>query len=216
MAPPTTAPLPLAPDRAALSNRIAMALGAHSSVLKSMNLSGGRRTATATATANPHDDDDAKAAGDADMWRAAPANEGVGYVAESSGGAQKDSKRQDKVLRGRLLGKRRTEGRNIRGRWEESESEEDVGRSALGKRKRAKKVQQDEPAATAGGLEVQQDNGEEKDEAAQEKEPGAAVPDVVILQEGSAAQGKKDESTTEQTKKKKKKKNKKKKQENET
>lgn len=142
MAPPTTtAPLPLAPNRAALSNRISLLLASQSSVLKTMNLGRSENAPPAPSRRHKmlsvHDDNDN------DMQPVRP-NEGVGYVPEKT---TVDSKRDDQALRGRLLGKRQ-KGNNAaaasssrKGKFVvESESEEDEGRTALGKRKRPRRM----------------------------------------------------------------------------
>lgn len=128
MAPDPAPPLPLAANRAALSNRISMLLASQSSVLKTMSLTRPPATATATAArrAPPPDEDD--------FLRGPRPNEGVGYVADAQDVAKPANSREERLLRGKV---RKGNGKTLR--KEESESEDDVGRSALGKRKRPRR-----------------------------------------------------------------------------
>ncbi|KAK7416254.1 hypothetical protein QQX98_005325 [Neonectria punicea] len=123
--PPDPTPLPLAANRAALSNRISLLLASQSSVLKTMILS--RPPPSSTRRAPPPDDE-------ADL-RAARPNEGVGYVPSAKDAARVANAREERMLRGR--GVARGSGKSRR--REDSESEDDVGRSALGKRKRPRR-----------------------------------------------------------------------------
>lgn len=122
---PTPPPLPLAANRAALSNKISLLLASQSSVLKTMNLTRPSHPPTKRRIINDNDDD---------LLRGAKPNEGVGYVPEKKELKLGNSK-EDRMLRGRLMREAKE-----RQKWkEESESEEDVGRSALGKRKRPRR-----------------------------------------------------------------------------
>ncbi|KAH7134757.1 hypothetical protein B0J13DRAFT_89730 [Dactylonectria estremocensis] len=136
MPPDPTPPLPLAANRAALSNRISMLLASQSSVLKTMNLT--RAPASISARRPPDADDDP------DLLRGSRANEGVGYVPEAKDTPTLGNARELRMLRGGKKAARRGDGRSLR--KDESESEDDVGRSALGKRKR--------PPRAAGNADV--------------------------------------------------------------
>ncbi|OAA67693.1 hypothetical protein LEL_10316 [Akanthomyces lecanii RCEF 1005] len=142
MAPPDALPT------AAISNRISMLVAAQSSVLATLSPSTTkRRTAAATAAVN-HGKTQAELDDEALFKNNANPNEGVGYVAPRSGSAA-DKTKQDRELRGRVLGKRGQEIVAERERMQkmkkkkmmmEGESEdEDAGRSALGKRKRPRR-----------------------------------------------------------------------------
>ncbi|CAM1509195.1 Fc.00g029340.m01.CDS01 [Cosmosporella sp. VM-42] len=128
-----TTPLPLAANRAALSNRISLLLSSQSSVLKSMNLSPSSASPTTRPRrALPEEEDD-------DILKGTRPNEGVGYVPDKKT-APVGNAREDRMLRGGLKGKGDRHGGKGKGRWkEESESDEEVGRSALGKRKRPRR-----------------------------------------------------------------------------
>ncbi|VUC34722.1 unnamed protein product [Clonostachys rosea] len=140
MAPDKPPPLPLAPDRAALSNRISLLLSGQSSVLKTMNQSSSSSGASTTTKRQPtkHHRPDEE-----DLFREyARPNEGVGYVADAAKAKSDDAAREDRMLRGRLLGKRKDLNAGRRGQRPADEDEEDDegGRSSLGKRKRPKRV----------------------------------------------------------------------------
>ncbi|CAH0041526.1 unnamed protein product [Clonostachys solani] len=139
MAPDKPPPLPLAPDRAALSNRISLLLSAQSSVLKTMS-----QSSAAAAKRQPqpprhhHHRPDVE-----DLFREhARPNEGVGYVADAAKAKSDDAAREDRMLRGRLLGKRRdlNAGRRRARPADENEEDDEGGRSSLGKRKRPKRA----------------------------------------------------------------------------
>ncbi|RMJ19725.1 hypothetical protein CDV36_000609 [Fusarium kuroshium] len=138
MAPDPAPPLPLAANRAALSNRISLLLASQSSVLKTMNL--GKPPPPPTTKhrrlAVPENDDD--------LVGGSRPNEGVGYVPDKKDAQKIGNAKEERMLRGRLLGK---DGKSFKKRVEESESEDDVGRSALGKRKRPRKEVEPEQEA---------------------------------------------------------------------
>lgn len=178
MPPPApSAPLPLAPDRAAVSNRISMLLASQSSVLKTMNHS---RAAPTTASASAQRRAAAAADDDEDLRRGTRPNEGVGYVHD--GKTTTDSKKEDQALRQRLMGKRKV-GQRIARNGAGSESEEDEGRSGLGrkKRKRVREVEEegaahgtaDKGEDEAGHVEVEQDAVDENS-ATKNDTPNAA------------------------------------------
>ncbi|KAI8673418.1 hypothetical protein NCS55_00661800 [Fusarium keratoplasticum] len=134
MAPDPAPPLPLAANRAALSNRISLLLASQSSVLKTMNLSK-PAAPTTKRRAIPDDNDD-------DLVRGSRPNEGVGYVPDKKDAQKVGNTKEERMLRGRLG----REGKVVKkGKVEESESEDDVGRSALGKRKRPRREVEPEP-----------------------------------------------------------------------
>ncbi|KPM39133.1 hypothetical protein AK830_g7416 [Neonectria ditissima] len=124
MPPDPTPPLPLAANRAALSNRISLLLASQSSVLKTMALT---RPPPPTRRAPIPDDD-------TDL-RAARPNEGVGYVPDAKDAARVANAREERMLRGGRVAKGNGKSR----RKDDSESEDEVGRSALGKRKRPRR-----------------------------------------------------------------------------
>ncbi|KAG6028001.1 hypothetical protein E4U40_001251 [Claviceps sp. LM458 group G5] len=135
-------PLPLAPDRAALSNKIALLLSQRTSLLKSLapsntpqNGTSESTTRAATATSRrPLDNDEDLLA------TAARPNDGVGYVRPAEGASPS---LEDTKLRGRMmLGKRKKGSAGAamtsQRRIYESESESDEGRGSLGRAKRAR------------------------------------------------------------------------------
>lgn len=133
--PPPNTPLPLAPDRAALSNRISLLISNKSSLLKTLNPPSSSRPAaaqsskhTAAASASHNLDDE-------ELWKGnSRPNEGVGYVSDKPA---RDATKEDRMLRGKLLGKRKGGASALGSRkLPESESDEEEGRSSLGKRKR--------------------------------------------------------------------------------
>lgn len=159
--------LPVAPNHAALSNRIATLLASQSSLLKTLNPSSSRTPSSAPKTRPSAHNPTQSEKDDEDLFKnAARPNEGVGYTAPKSASA--DQTKADRELRGRILGKRGKEieaqRRMGRGRRKEEESEdEDLGRSALGKRKRPRReAPMEEP------VEVEAEAGEEKEEEAVE------------------------------------------------
>ncbi|KAM0428986.1 hypothetical protein ACHAPT_006790 [Fusarium lateritium] len=142
MAPdPAPPPLPLAANRAALSNRINLLLASQSSVLKTMNLTRAPApTSTTKRRAVPDDDNDD------DLVRGSRPNEGVGYVPDKKDAQKFGNAKEERMLRGKKMGR---DGKPVKGKVEESESEDDVGRSALGKRKRPRREVESEKEAEA-------------------------------------------------------------------
>ncbi|KAK1247068.1 hypothetical protein MKX08_000870 [Trichoderma sp. CBMAI-0020] len=133
-------PLPLAPDRAAISNKISLLLSSRTSLLKTLNPPS---SSAASQTTTPRRHHQAISSDDIEQLFSGPRpNEGVGYVPDAKAAAGKDAaSREDRMLRGRLLGKGKG-GRNQkggRGFAVESESDEEPGRSGLGKRKRPRR-----------------------------------------------------------------------------
>lgn len=138
-------PLPTPPNLHALQNRIALSLSARASLLSRSSSSSSvpkpknaqqlqqqRATSSAPSIA---EEPDLRFPGDA--------NAGVGYVPEGQDAlAAQAAGARDKVLRGRILGKGRNSGDKANGkgllrRAGEESDDEDLGRSALGRRKAA-------------------------------------------------------------------------------
>ncbi|KAG5960874.1 hypothetical protein E4U56_004107 [Claviceps arundinis] len=141
-------PLPLAPDRAALSNKIALLLSQRTSLLKSLAPSNTSQNGTGESTPRAATTTTAATArsrrpldNDEDLLAiAARPNDGVGYVHPAEGAA---ASLEDIKLRGRMmLGKRKKGGAGAAAtsqrRIYESESESDEGRGSLGRAKRAR------------------------------------------------------------------------------
>ena len=130
-APPAApSPLPVAAERAVLSNRISLLFAKQSSLRASLNRASSARPSPAALRQQrtADDDDDAVTAGGTNP------NAGPGYVSSKKELAEGAT---DRMLRGRLLGKRKADGAaTSRAKAAESESEDDEGRSGLGKRKR--------------------------------------------------------------------------------
>ncbi|KAF4981834.1 hypothetical protein FDECE_17622, partial [Fusarium decemcellulare] len=154
MPPDPTPPLPLAANRAALSNRISLLLASQSSVLKTMNLSRPAPSSTSKRRAAPDDDDD--------LARGSRPNEGVGYVPEKKDAQKFGNSKEERMLRGRIA-KDSAKGGKSR-KLDESESEDEVGRSALGKRKRPRRETQPEAKTEAeeqtGETEIAKSDGD--------------------------------------------------------
>ncbi|KFG81763.1 hypothetical protein MANI_009780 [Metarhizium anisopliae] len=134
-------PLPVAADRLAISNRLSMLFADRSALIKKL-VSQSSTTRNPSRRARPLDDDD--------VLFGTPANQGVGYVSEKP---TRDTKREDKMLRGKMLGKRRAGTSGPRSKAEESESDDEQGRGSLGKRKRPRRARAraDEPAEAGNG-----------------------------------------------------------------
>jgi hypothetical protein len=191
MAPDKPPPLPLAPDRAALSNRISLLLSAQSSVLKTMNQQSSSSSSSGAATAKRQHHHRPE---EEELFREnARPNEGVGYVADAAKAKSDEAAREDRMLRGRLLGKRKDLSAGRRGARQADEDEEDDegGRSSLGKRKRPKRVAETtqeavevETSSQAREDNVEQDQTEEghidldDTRTNQSREPGSSdIPD---------------------------------------
>ncbi|KAM5345777.1 hypothetical protein ACJ41O_011638 [Fusarium nematophilum] len=198
MPPDPTPPLPLAANRAALSNRISLLLSSQSSVLKTMNLSRPPPPSSSTASAqrrrNLPDDDE-------DFARGSRPNEGVGYVPDKKDAQKMVNSKEERMLRGRTGKMGRGGGKAMGRRVDESESEEEVGRSALGKRKRPRR--EVEPEAETPDGEAGEEAKEEEAKGDVDMEAGTKVVEDVG-QSATPSDG--------TTNKKRKKKNKKKKQ----
>ncbi|KAK7415917.1 hypothetical protein QQZ08_012185 [Neonectria magnoliae] len=190
--PPDPTPLPLAANRAALSNRISLLLASQSSVLKTMALS--RPPPSSTRRAPPPVDDEAD-------LRAARPNEGVGYVPSAKDAARVANAREERMLRGRRVAKGSGKSR----RREDSESEEDVGRSALGKRKRPRR---DADKVDVGGSDLNVEESTHVDMGEEAKGEEGLVQPVAIAHEHNACDV---QESDEGAKKKRKRKNKNKK-----
>ncbi|KAL7932337.1 hypothetical protein V8C35DRAFT_308091 [Trichoderma chlorosporum] len=152
--PPTSSkppPLPLAPDRAAISNKISLLLSGRTSLLKTLNPSSAQTTTTTTTTSTRRytvNADDVE-----QLFSGPRPNEGVGYVPDRKAAAGDAAAREDRMLRGRLLGKgaRAAAAAGRRRVAAESESDEEPGRSGLGKRKRPRREREAEGNEEAGG-----------------------------------------------------------------
>lgn len=154
-------------------------------------------TATAARRAPPPDEDD--------FLRGPRPNEGVGYVADAKDVAKPANSREERLLRGKV---RKGNGKTLR--KEESESEDDVGRSALGKRKRPRR---EVVSADAGETVPQVDTSADvdmDDNTKGEEDNVPVVNEVVNEAAEDTVQDVKD--SDEGSKKKRKRKNKKKKQ----
>lgn len=135
MAPDKPAPLPVAANRAELSNRISLLLSKQTSFLKTLNPSSSKSRSSRPINHNDENDDD--------MFKGTRPNEGIGYVRPKDGPGAVDKNKEDRALRGRLLGRggKEMQSNGWSGKKaapQDSESEEEIGRSALGKRKRTK------------------------------------------------------------------------------
>ncbi|PKK48703.1 hypothetical protein CI102_6041 [Trichoderma harzianum] len=140
MPPPSSKPppLPLAPDRAAISNKISLLLSNRTSLLKTLNPPSSSSSSQTTQTRRHKVNAD-----DIEQLFSGPRpNEGVGYVPDRKAAAGDAAAREDRMLRGRLLGKkgqRDGKGGKKFAAAVESESDEEPGRSGLGKRKRPRR-----------------------------------------------------------------------------
>ncbi|KAL5083265.1 hypothetical protein Trisim1_001831 [Trichoderma cf. simile WF8] len=143
MPPPSSKPppLPLAPDRAAISNKISLLLSNRTSLLKTLNPPSYSSSSQSTTQTRRHKVN----ADDIEQLFSGPRpNEGVGYVPDRKAAAAGDAAaREDRMLRGRLLGKGKgqTGGKKFA---IVDESDEEPGRSGLGKRKRPRREVEEE------------------------------------------------------------------------
>lgn len=143
--PSDTTPLPVAANRAEISNRISLLLNKQSSILKTLNPSKPSDQSRRRKPQPTHDDRDP----DEDLFKGSRPNEGVGYERPKEGPDAGDKSKEDMTLRRRLM--RRKEGANAiaqrlaKKQQPESESDDDAGRSALGKRKRPKRAADVDP-----------------------------------------------------------------------
>lgn len=218
---PKPAPLPVAANHAALSNRISMLLSAQSSLLKTLNPSSGSSAASSSShkKTQQHKSAHDLEKEDEELFKNnGRPNEGVGYTAPNAGPqSAHDRRREDQALRGKIMGK--GAGRNGRdahvgkgkGRSlprEESESEEEAGRSALGKRKRPRR-EEASPAKMDGqdetGVEVDDGAGVVEEETKEVEDAEDIPTSTAMPQQGSDPAG-----GSKRNKKKKKNKNKKK------
>ncbi|KAG6121484.1 hypothetical protein E4U13_004670 [Claviceps humidiphila] len=213
-------PLPLAPDRAALSNKIALLLSQRTSLLKSLAPSNTPQngtgesppraaTTTTAATARsrrPLDNDE-------DLLAiAARPNDGVGYVHPAEGAS---ASLEDVKLRGRMmLGKRKKGGAGAAAtsqrRIYESESESDEGRGSLGRAKRARvkasvegpgkmeAIEKDWPASA--GMAKKEHDGETKGDSESTAPAHAPVVEVVGVEVEAEEEGVDHEASKRQRK----------------
>ncbi|OPB43576.1 hypothetical protein A0O28_0098640 [Trichoderma guizhouense] len=131
MPPPSSKPppLPLAPDRAAISNKISLLLSNRTSLLKTLNPPSSSSSSQSTTQTRRHKVN----ADDIEQLFSGPRpNEGVGYVPDRKAAAAGDAAaREDRMLRGRLLGKGKGQ-RDAKGGKKFAvvdESDEEPGRS---------------------------------------------------------------------------------------
>ncbi|KAF4507104.1 hypothetical protein G6O67_005778 [Ophiocordyceps sinensis] len=177
MAPPPAAPpLPVAPDHAVVANRIALLFSKQSAVAASLH----RHLTPSRREDDADDDDDDQRQ---HLAAAANPNAGAGYLPPDDDKASSGQQQDRSLLRNRLLGSRGGRrdgaggGRAVAlnsGRKAalcESESDDDQGRSALGRRKRPVREVAPQTAAesnrAASGDEAQQGTPE----AARDQKP---------------------------------------------
>ncbi|KAL7788485.1 hypothetical protein V8C43DRAFT_287713 [Trichoderma afarasin] len=143
MPPPSSKPppLPLAPDRAAISNKISLLLSNRTSLLKTLNAPSSSSSSAQPTRRHKVNADDIE-----QLFSGPRPNEGVGYVPDRKTAAAGDAAaREDRMLRGRLLGKKgQKNGGGKKFAAVESESDEEPGRSGLGKRKRPRREVEEE------------------------------------------------------------------------
>ncbi|KAG5944632.1 hypothetical protein E4U59_007055 [Claviceps monticola] len=198
-------PLPLAPDRAALSNKITLLLSQRTSLLKSLAPSNTPQNGTGESTPRAATTTTAATSrrplnNDEDLLAiAARPNDGVGYIRPAEGAS---SSLEDTKLRGRMmLGKRKKGGAGAgaaatsQRRIYESESESDEGRGSLGRAKRARvktsvegpgkmeAIEKECPASV--GIAKQEHDGATK-EASESTAPGRAPAVEVVGMEAEA------------------------------
>ncbi|KAI1039250.1 hypothetical protein LB505_007363 [Fusarium chuoi] len=126
MAPEPPQPFPVATNRDAIANTLSLLLASRTSIGKSMPLT---RDLPRKQRTLPDNNDE-------DLARGARPNEGLGYVPEKKDVQKFANSKEERMLRGRL--NKDAKG-NLKKKAEESESEDEAGRSALGKRKRPRK-----------------------------------------------------------------------------
>jgi hypothetical protein len=201
MAPPNEPPLPLAPDRAATINQISLLLASQSSVLKSMGISSSINRPTPERPSTFTHDNHEQYNDDDDLVHDAAPNEGVSYIPDKAQAKKDAVSKEDRLLRGRILGKRKADGSLKPGRENESDEDDEPGKSSLGKRKRPRKPagmttnteepvpppQDDEPVHNGHDVDMGQKNtvdNETVPEPAQ-KPTASTEPEVSISQQPS-------------------------------
>ncbi|KAL6830471.1 hypothetical protein J3E69DRAFT_326909 [Trichoderma sp. SZMC 28015] len=178
--PPTPSkppPLPLAPDRAAISNKISLLLSNRTSLLKTLNPPSSSTSSQSTTQTRRHKVN----ADDIEQLFSGPRpNEGVGYVPDRKTAAAGDAAaREDRMLRGRLLGKKGLKNGGGKKFAVVDESDEEEGRSGLGKRKRPRREVEEE--AEEDREKVGEELGKEEAEDAETGHVEDAAP--VLLQQ---------------------------------
>ncbi|KAH0532487.1 hypothetical protein TsFJ059_001172 [Trichoderma semiorbis] len=174
MPPPSSKPppLPLAPDRAAISNKISLLLSNRTSLLKTLNPPSSSLAQQTTRRHKVNADDIEQ------LFSGPRPNEGVGYVPDRKAAAAGDAAaREDRMLRGRLLGKKgqmNGKGGGKKVAAVESESDEEPGRSGLGKRKRKRREVEEE---------VEEDGDKVGEDEVEDKETGHVEDAAPVLQQ---------------------------------
>ncbi|KAF3077145.1 hypothetical protein CFAM422_000821 [Trichoderma lentiforme] len=180
--PPTSSkppPLPLAPDRAAISNKISLLLSNRTSLLKTLNPPSSSSSSAQQTRRHKVNADDIE-----QLFSGPRPNEGVGYVPDRKAAAGDAAAREDRMLRGRLLGKKGQSGKGGKKfAAVESESDEEPGRSGLGKRKRPRREVEEEAEEDRG--KVGEELGKEEAEDAKTGHGKGDVEDAapVLLQQ---------------------------------
>ncbi|CAG7554817.1 unnamed protein product [Fusarium equiseti] len=184
MAPKQPPPLPVADNYASLTNRISLSIALRSSILKTMNHN---NSAPVKRRVIPDDNDE-------DLTRGTQPNTGVGYVPEKKDVQKHANSKEERFLRGRI-GKGATG--KAKKKLEESESEEEVGRSALGKRKRSRKEvtgpehePENQSLPTTTGERKENNTGEAQAEADIEMKDGITKEENTSLEGVAANKGK--------------------------
>ncbi|KAH8907073.1 hypothetical protein BR93DRAFT_927930 [Coniochaeta sp. PMI_546] len=158
------AKLPVAPNMSQILNRISLGLAKHERILQTLKrppqpttpstaqskstTSGFSSLAQPTAPSNKPGSANGVVSASREeedrlfeQDRALPPNAGIGFVEERKAGEREGKGREDKMLRGRLLGKRgggKDKGAERKRYVDESEEEE--GRSGLGKKKKRRRI----------------------------------------------------------------------------
>lgn len=163
--------LPVAPNMSQILNRISLGLARHERILKTLKRpapttstsasSGAQSKSTASgfsslATASYTNTSGSSTGGGVPISstkeeedrlferdRALAPNAGIGFVEERKAGERGGKGVEDKMLRGRLLGRRGEKDKGGERKRYVDESEEEEGRSGLGKKKRRRKVIED-------------------------------------------------------------------------
>ncbi|OAQ80346.1 hypothetical protein VFPBJ_05931 [Purpureocillium lilacinum] len=225
--PPPPAPLPVAPDHAVLSNRLNLLLAKQSTLRSSLNKHKPKPSSSASSTTagtapqatsqrrinaavnDDGDDDDDNGR----LVAGANPNAGAGYVPDkkAAGPVVSGNSKADRLLRGRLQGRQgAAAGGQRRAARAESESDEDEGRTALGKRKRPRREAQpgEETSAVLDGEkgESQDDIGDEpqRQPAKEEEQQGSggsnADPGERMVVDTPMAQGRKNKKKKNKSK----------------
>ncbi|KAF4993313.1 hypothetical protein FGRMN_6580 [Fusarium graminum] len=190
-------PLPVAASHAQVSNGHSLMLASRSSLFSNL---GASRPAVVKSRVIPKDNDNDD---DFTIDNTRP-NDGIGYVPEGKDVQKFGSAKEERMLRGRTV--RSTTSKTTK-KVDESESDEEAGRSALGKRKRPRKEKETGPEPEPEIQPTHMTANEEKGEDGDEIEKDIVMMDNAIKEDTSLGDGTTERKRKRKSKNKKKQKN---------